>query len=487
MFFGNTSLCVLFIVILLNNFSSYASESIKLPLVESIKYKKNDSNNKLKLKLGTANYLSADKIFFSSRNASSTISQVELNFTRQPQTMSGAFFDISALYSVEEKIPYLNFSEGYYKKQWEHSELIVGRKRNSWFQQEDLWFQGLWHPRFAWDGLEKENQGLLATFYKHKYQAWSFTGFVMPFFIPGIGPSFREDNGALKSSNPWFRQPLSTIDIEETSGETKINYSLADIDIWSDILNHQGFGVVAEFKKEAARASLGYAYKPMNQLFLGFPFEMQIGGEEDQVAVEVYPRVLNHHIVSLEAELNSTQSFWQSWVNTTIEVPEFDNASESWVKQETTRAIVFSTFLGYSLRPFNNLQEKHDSAQVYASVLKVIGGDSQDVGPTIVLKKQSYFERRFEFTEALMLGIKNLNYPLLGRAINSQFEVLYDNAQNGVILSAKIKMEIKRHFHTFLNLDLLGLINEGSAEIEDGFIRNFRANDRIMAGVSYVF
>ncbi|MGE0527550.1 MAG: hypothetical protein AB7G93_12625 [Bdellovibrionales bacterium] len=96
------------------------------------------------------------------------------------------------------------------------------------------------------------------------------------------------------------------------------------------------------------------------------------------------------------------------------------------------------------------------------------------------------FERRFQYSEAYLVGLhfpfrSGLRFPLA-----TDWSVRYDRRQNAGAFSARLAMNFTRAWRGQLELDVLGLVGS-KGEVEDGFLSTYRANDRIALGMSYVF
>src|SRR6185295_17163287 len=68
----------------------------------------------------------------------------------------------------------------------------------------------------------------------------------------------------------------------------------------SDLISHAGAGMRARVGRErGAWAAAGYAYKPINQCLLSYDGLLALGPNEVQVTL--YPRVMYHHVSSVDA------------------------------------------------------------------------------------------------------------------------------------------------------------------------------------------
>jgi hypothetical protein len=116
--------------------------------------------------------------------------------------------------------------------------------------------------------------------------------------------------------------------------------------------------------------------------------------------------------------------------------------------------------------------------------LKVHGGDANDSGA--LAGPKTLFERRFQFYEAYLFGVRekfNLGwrYP-----IETEARVVYDRMQGGGLVAVNVGARILNNLRAQVEADLIGLLISNAA-INDGFIDEYRANDRFGLGVSYAF
>ena len=102
----------------------------------------------------------------------------------------------------------------------DNSNISLGRKKYDWTELDRVWSLGLWQPRYAIDALRPEDQGLTGLFYDYKTENFQFLAFASGLFIPTMGPEVREEDGAIKADNRWYRPP------SRQSGKISISYKL---------------------------------------------------------------------------------------------------------------------------------------------------------------------------------------------------------------------------------------------------------------------
>ncbi len=92
--------------------------------------------------------------------------------------------------------------------------MAVGRQKRHWSRLDEEFNLGIWQPQLRWDYLNPTQEGLTGLFFDLKVsESWKVTFFTSPLNIPDQGPQFKLREGQFESSNRWFVQPQSRLQL----------------------------------------------------------------------------------------------------------------------------------------------------------------------------------------------------------------------------------------------------------------------------------
>ena len=168
-------------------------------------------------------------------------------------------------------------------------QILAGRKLEHWSHLDEQWSLGIWQPRFRWDYLHPEEVGLTGAFLRVEQPLFRFVGLFSPIFIPERGVPISTDGGTFASDSRWFLPPPASVNL--FGQNTPMQYSLMMPQL-SSLLEHPGASVMARVGREqGAWGSLGYAYKPVNQLILGETGLLQLNTDPNAIhgTADIYP------------------------------------------------------------------------------------------------------------------------------------------------------------------------------------------------------
>jgi hypothetical protein len=74
---------------------------------------------------------------------------------------------------------------------------------------------------------------------------------------------------------------------------------------------------------------------------------------------------------------------------------------------------------------------------------------------------------------------------IFGRQILGKWSYAYDWDQQGSLVGAELQLQVSREWLVLAGADLLGVENENLKP--NSFLNQYRANDRIFGGLTYVF
>jgi len=346
-----------------------------------------------------------------------------------------------------------------------------GRVKKNWSVLDQSWQIGVLQPRFVYDYLNPESVGLLGFFGDYRWKDGSVTFFASPIFVPDRGLPVSFENGKVGSIDPFFRTPISEVVFEDQP--TPIQYILRRPSI-AEMLLKPSLGVTARLGESTEGISLNgaYAFKPMNQILLAYSALYNLSFEVADA--EVYPRVLMHHVASGDLTYNS--DYLSAGVSALREVPLRDNTPKSWNTQEVSPAWAISPTV--ELRPSGR---RGNVTKLFASALRVWGGNASDAGPLSV-SNGTAFDLRYRQTSALKFAVETPLWGDLGKRMRLRTQALVDLGNEGQIYSHSLEYQASRRWRWTVGADILYSKRAGA-----DFIGNNRANDRFSGGLAYVF
>lgn len=355
------------------------------------------------------------------------------------------------------------------------SKLYLGRKKFVWSELDSLWQLGVWQPHVALDALRPEEQSLTGIFYNYQGQGFEVVGLFSPVYVPTMGPEIREEDGSIKSDSRWYRPPSKDFDF---NGRTNtISYEL-DIPDVAKLVNNQGAAVVARVgaKERGGWLSASTGYKPVNDLLL--KRRAIKSTTEDTVSATVRPTVTHHSVYSMDAGYSfSNLKFGLSYLE---DAPQTVLPEEGWAIQKLEGMKIWSGNMSFAM---NNIFSKSLSMQL--AYMRVDGGEIEDISSTGAKDDLLLFKNRLKFNDALMVKTEGQITSWLRKPIVARLKWLYDFKQQGSILNSEALYYPSRQWALVIGADILGVQDETVEP--DGFLNQFRANDRYYGGVTYVF
>lgn len=369
-------------------------------------------------------------------------------------------------YSVQEAFLFYR-PESYFK-------ITVGRKKVDWSILDNYWRLALWQPKYAIDYLRPEEQGLTGAFLNYKRSDFQFIAFTTPMFIPNIGVDVREEGGELKSDSRWFKKPTSKYDFNGRIRNISYNLTVPEI---QNLASKPGAGLNMQIGDSSRGLWLNQSvgYKPVNDLLL--KREGYAEAAESTVKVIVSPDVTYHSIVSLDAGY-SFDNF--KVVSSYIEdSPKEKTPGDDWVIQK------LEGVKGYSLMIENNRDYsaiKHLNIQL--GYLKLFGGKIQDINSKSEADDFTLFDERFLFTNSVLFKVEGRLFKIFDRDFVTKISYLRDYDQMGSLVNTEFQ------FFPWVNWAILfggDFISVDTENQDSTFLNQYRANDRIYGGITYVF
>lgn len=351
----------------------------------------------------------------------------------------------------------------------------TGRKKKEWSEMDRRWDLGLWQPTFAIDALRPEDQGLAGLFGDYNRENFEILTFVTPIFIPNMGPDIREEGGGLVASSRWYRTPSRDYDFN--SRINTIQYSL-DIPETEKLIQNPGAGLMIRLgnKDQGPWGVASYGYLPVNELLLKRQNFKDIS--QDEVDVTVSPDITYHHLYS--ADFGYSFSNLKASVSYLTDRPLEKRPDAEWVIQKLDPIEAYSTALDFSL---DDIFSKTLAFQL--EYLKVNGGGITDILSDGSPDDFTLFDQRLKFTNALSFKVEGQLATFWRRPFVTRFKYLYDYDQRGSLLNTEFLFYPSRRWAMLLGGDVLGVQDEASTSSR--FLNQYRANDRVYGGLTYVF
>lgn len=355
------------------------------------------------------------------------------------------------------------------------SSLTVGRKKSFWSAMDERWQLGMYQPQFAIDALRPEEQGLTGAFLDFKGSNFEFVGFATPIFIPTMGPEIREENGSLVSDSRWYRQPSSAFQVANQN--RTILYGI-DMPEMSKLVANPGSALMGRWGSREKGAWIGgaWAYKPVNALILKRKNFQQISTGD--IDVTMAPDVGYHDLVSMD--VGYSVDTVQASVSVLADRPHDKKADDEGAIQRLEPMQAYSAQVDWLIRNFFT-----KTVQVQVSYLKVYGGGITDVTSNGKPDDFTVFDSRLKFTDAASIGLQGQLLQIDKKPLVTKFRYLYDWAQRGSLMNTEFQLYPERSWAIVMGADILGVDDEN--DNKSGFLNQFRANDRVYGGMTYVF
>lgn len=355
----------------------------------------------------------------------------------------------------------------------ETTKAVVGRKKYEWSSLDSYWLTSIWQPNFAIDLLRPEEQGLFGVFLDYKKDDVELVAFATPMFIPSIGPDIREEGGSLVSDSRWYRRPSNKYNFNDRINSITYKLDIPDV---QDLIGKPGMGFSgrAGNKETGPWVTTSAGYKPMNQLLLKRQNYKVI--DQDQIDVKVRPDATYHGIFSTDigysfSDVKTTLSYLED--NVVEKKPDAD-----WAIQSPRGLRAYSALVDFQMP---NFFER--SLQMQVAYLRVFGGEIVDItteGPDTM----TLFDERLKFKNALSVKMMGPLFRVNQKPLVTKVSYMYDYQQKGTLIGTEFHYFPATHWSVLVGADFLGVQEEDSSS---NFLNQYRANDRVYGGMSYVF
>lgn len=362
--------------------------------------------------------------------------------------------------------------------------VTVGRKKRSWSELDQYFHLGVWQPELRWDYLNPEQQGLTGAFIDLEVsRSSSFTLFASPVNIPDQGPQYKLRDGKFYSSNRWFQQPSTALGLFANSNYASEAPLYFKIDRPSDreLFFNPSLALAFDYKGDTGywtRAS--YAYKPRNQIHIGMEGQGNLGAAVPlEVTAVIHPKIINHHVATLETGVNNTDS--RGYVSVTADLPDRSGFPDAYEEAPLDDALI----AGASFQHYAGNWLGGRPSWLQYSYMRVFEVGSKSKSSALREDKVQSSLDRYPLKNIAALDWKVRLLQMGSHNLHWTNRYWYSIPDQGGWLSSQLEYQLGA-MTWLLGADVLGSQAAADSEQASLFTR-YRANDRVFGGISYVF
>lgn len=379
----------------------------------------------------------------------------------------GSQYSVHELYSSA-------FGNGY------RTQFSIGRKIEFWSQLDQDWQLGMWQPKSLFDSLRPEDSGLTGVFFRHQEGDSEILAFASSIFVPTMGPEIKQKNGSLVADSRWYHSPSSTFPL--FGKQTRIVYSL-DTPELTKLINHSGFGLRFKMGSNSGGlwVSANAGHKPMNSLLLKYKQKLFLPEQDPQTGeVSISPDVGYHQLWGADVGYRFSKSLLAA-ISYIEDRPESKTPEAPYVIQNPKAMKGFS----FHLEDNFELPFLAEAITLTGNYLRILGGEILDYD-NAGASQGAIFDQRFNFTNAASLRTDMSTY-VFGRRLMSSLKYMREFDQHGSLLNGEFNFYPQKSLALIVGADILGVDNGQDSDVDTRFLNQFRANDRVYGGLSYVF
>lgn len=381
---------------------------------------------------------------------------------------AGTFFSLNQSHIVVHEL--------YTSPRTQDFRFYVGRKKNTWSEADHEWNLGVWQPYFELDSLRPEEQGLTGLFFDVNRESWQVMMLATPLFIPSLAADVREENGGLVADSRWYHAPSRQAEIFN-SKPTPIIYKLS-IPETAKLAGHGGAAMFTRMgnKEKGLWMASSAGYTPVNQLLLKRNVKYQL--TDDTGGVIVSPDVTYHSVFS--ADMGYTAGSTRATISYIQDNPQIVMPETDWAIQKLSGMRAYAAGIEWTIPKFFSR-----SILMQISYLRVDGGSIQDIGSDGKPDDLNLYDQRLKFTNAAKIKVQGELARLFRRPLVTKFSYLYDKDQKGSMMNTEFLFYPSQEWALVMGADFLGTDDENVKPT--GFLNQYRANDRVYGGMTYVF
>lgn len=353
--------------------------------------------------------------------------------------------------------------------------VYAGRKRMDWSEIDRHWNLTLWQPTFAPDTLRPEQHGLAGVFADWSTENFGFVAYASPFHIPNITPDIRTEDGRMLSDSRWRR--ARTHDYDFNGRHNTIRYDI-DVPRLEQLVFQPGGAMQARIgrRDNGLWATVSAANKPVNEILVAREISKRV--DQDVVDVRLYPKIAHHELASVD--VGYAAPYFRATMSALEDRPKLLPADPEGAVQKLAPIQAYSARMEVKPMPF-----VAPSLVTGASYLRLFGGEIQDITVTEEPDERTMFDSRVNFRNAASFDLSGETGRVFRRPVISKFMYLYDWYQRGSLISAEVQIQPDRQWAVLLGVETLGVEDESYRPTT--FLNQFRANDRVYGGMTYVF
>lgn len=430
-----------------------------------------DFNAKLGLGLKQISYGSA------STYDNGSLQQVEAEIVLSKQ---GSFFSNTDLvlgtFTIENSF-YFALPEAYVGFGGKENSVTAGRKLENYSISDQFFNFGLVQSIFSNDNINFRTNGLTGMSYHHHQGSFGFNLAYNPIFLPNQGPQVKIEDGRVNTTNRWATVPPEQVRLGDENRD--IVFAVRDYKI-ADVINNPGYIANVFIGENKMRPTFMAAYgrKPINEIALSRDAFADIATFHGNVILN--PHVLYHQVYSADFNLDSSDvKFTLSYLG---DQPENIQAQEMETMQTLSPLSIVSAYIGYDLS--NSIDRK---MEVYVAAANIGGGEIRDLNKNGEGGSVNYASSRTLFKRPIKVGSKGELFYVQNKPMSMDVNFTYDQQLKGSLLSASFSYAVTKTLNMSAGVDVLGVQSESTSSSDSNFLEQNKANDRVMAGVNYVF
>lgn len=361
--------------------------------------------------------------------------------------------------------------------------LTVGRQKRAWSHLDQEFNLGVWQPQLRWDYLAPVQQGLIGIFFDMQLApAFTVTLFTSPLSVPDQGPQFKIRNGQFESSNRWFVQPQSKVQLFDGtafSSDAPLFFVL-DRPAEEEMIMHSSFGAGIKYQNPDSPlwTQFNYAYKPRNQIHMGIECTNCANIDSGlEITATVHTKIVKHHVITIENGFERADD--RGWISLTGDIPGKSGYPDAYAEAPLNNMLIAGgSYEHYIRNPIGPAWLKGSYMRATEFKRKAASEliDSDQVHSSL---------DRYPFEEVAVVDWKQRLLQKKGNRVDATVRYSYDIPEDGGWIS--MAADWSNGPMTFsVGADILGAGVDPNSD-RAGLFSRYRANDRYFGGMSYVF